>query len=235
MKTIFHRILATTALCLAAMGLSSCYSTLHQYAWQRAKVVDDAWFWKEDSELFRVGDKVYAKVYHGVGRGTYEGGFGVLCMEPGAASFSPIEGKVKPFYVRLNAFSCAEVLNASARDNATVDTISLEPHFPPLSQLPESAAPLAVRVIRASTASATSDMEGYEKLSDSARTDAHKYYAYPLGGLMAVAVDAPLSLAMTVTGVTTAVVVMPIAAVWRWCSSNETMPTNAPAGTQSVN
>lgn len=222
------RILASTVLCLAAQGLSSCYSTLHQYAWQRAKVVDDAWFQKAGAELFRVGDEVYAKVYHGAGRGTYEGGVGFLCLVgAGDASFSPIEGKVKPFYVCLNAFSCAEVLNASAMDNATVDSISIDSHISPLLQLPESATPLAVRVIRTRTVGAAADMEDFEKLCASARTDAHKYYAYPLGGLMAVAVDAPLSLAMTATGAATAVVVMPIAAVWRWCRSDETSATNA--------
>lgn len=42
------------------------------------------------------------------------------------------------------------------------------------------------------------------------RIDAHKYYAYPLGALTAVAVDAPLSVAGTAATVVAGVVALPI-------------------------
>ena len=63
----FHRILTTPALCLAAMGLSSCYSSLHKYVWNRAEIIDEA-YWVQDEEnieLYRVGDTVYAKGFIG--------------------------------------------------------------------------------------------------------------------------------------------------------------------------
>ena len=40
MKTIFPRILATTALCLAAVGLSSCVSQNCRSIWRGAYEVD---------------------------------------------------------------------------------------------------------------------------------------------------------------------------------------------------
>ena len=49
MPPTFHRILATTALCLAAMVLSSCVTTVHRYAWNRAKVIDEA-YWVQDEK-----------------------------------------------------------------------------------------------------------------------------------------------------------------------------------------
>ena len=48
MPTI-HKILATTALCLTAMGVSSCYSSLHKYVWNRAEIIDEA-YWVQDEE-----------------------------------------------------------------------------------------------------------------------------------------------------------------------------------------
>ena len=46
-----HFRLFTAVLC--AMGLSGCYTQLHQYAWQRAKVVDEAWFQPAEAELYQ--------------------------------------------------------------------------------------------------------------------------------------------------------------------------------------
>ena len=69
--TIFRKILVTASICLAAVGLSSCNSTFHKYAWNRAKVIDEA-YWVQDEEnieLYRVGDTVYAKGFIGPARG----------------------------------------------------------------------------------------------------------------------------------------------------------------------
>lgn len=43
MKTIFFRIFATTALCLAAVGLSSCVSRLHRVAYEYPRRYEGAW------------------------------------------------------------------------------------------------------------------------------------------------------------------------------------------------
>ena len=53
------RILATTALCLAALGLSSCYSSLHKYVWNRAEIIDEA-YWEAQCDAcppLRLGKK----------------------------------------------------------------------------------------------------------------------------------------------------------------------------------
>ena len=88
MKAIFHRILTTTALCLAAVGLSSCYSTLYKNAWNRAKIIDEA-YWVQDEEnieLYRVGDTVYAKGFIGPARGDQKKGWqgSLLVLHPGS-------------------------------------------------------------------------------------------------------------------------------------------------------
>ncbi|MBR5887685.1 MAG: hypothetical protein IKZ07_05690 [Akkermansia sp.] len=43
MKTIFHKILATTALCLAVAGLSSCISRLHREAYEFPRSYEGVW------------------------------------------------------------------------------------------------------------------------------------------------------------------------------------------------
>ena len=60
------------------------------------------------------------------------------------------------------------------------------------------------------------------------RTDAHKYYAYPLGALTAVAVDAPLSIAGTAATVAIGVVSLPIGLTYRLVESCTTQETEFP-------
>ena len=60
------------------------------------------------------------------------------------------------------------------------------------------------------------------------RTDAHKYYAYPLGALTAVAVDAPLSIAGTAATVAIGVVSLPIGLTYRLVESCTSQETESP-------
>ena len=60
------------------------------------------------------------------------------------------------------------------------------------------------------------------------RTDAHKYYAYPLGALTAVAVDAPLSIAGTAATVAIGVVSLPIGLTYRLVESCTSQDTESP-------
>ena len=66
------------------------------------------------------------------------------------------------------------------------------------------------------------EYEGYKP-----HTDAHKYYAYPLGAITAVAVDAPLTLAGNALLLGGAVVVLPfggIYAIYDFCTQNAPEP-----------
>lgn len=196
-----HRILATSALCLAA-GLSSCVTTVHRYVWNRAKIVDEAYWVKDlkNIELYRVGDTVYAKGFIGPARGgqaTNDIPARVLVVRGGAAPcFTPIEEQGKPVYIKVRdgytqLRKTAAFLHSSDSDKNNGDVLYVSWSAPRysshLTELPAKAVRLSER---GSSVSDIDVMSGYEP-----HTDAHKYYAYPLGGLIAVGVDVPLSLA----------------------------------------
>ena len=107
-----HFRLFTAVLC--AMGLSGCYTQLHQYAWQRAKVVDEAWFQPAEAELYQAGDTFYTKAYHGPGRGCYAGYpfHWVMLRGTGMATFCPDEEKAEAVYLPLTKQSAADVQNS---------------------------------------------------------------------------------------------------------------------------
>ena len=229
--TIFRKILATSALCLAAVGLSSCYSTLHQYAWQRAKVIDEA-YWVQDEEnieLYRVGDTVYAKGFVGQARGDYSDAWrgNMLYMRGGGHShYTPVTNSGKPIYIQISQ-SYSE-LRADLqqnrrenperyRDNAVSVRWSYPGSSPYLSSLPAGAVHLTER---GNGTHYISEGEGYES-----HTDAHKYYAYPLGAIMAVAVDAPLTIAGNALLVGGAVVGLPFIGI---IDCYESQTQNAP-------
>ncbi len=231
------RILATTALCLAAMGLSSCYSTLHQYAWQRAKVIDEA-YWVQDEEnieLYRVGDTVYAKGFVGQARGDYSNAWkgNMLYMRGGGYShYTPVTNSGKPIYIQISqSFSELRAdLQQNRRENPERhqdNAVSVSWRYPGsspyLSSLPAGAVHLTER------GNGAHYIEGYGYESQS-HTDAHKYYAYPLGAIMAVAVDAPLTIAGNALLVGGAVVALPFSAIYElydYCTQNapETVAT----------
>ena len=196
MPTI-HKILATTALCLAAVGLSSCCSQVHQYIWQKAKVAENAeWFDNNNSiELFSDGKHVYAKGNRGTVRGCFIGGPIALLIPihggPGGyASFEPSNDDTTPIYYRLDADEAREVRKAEV---AGKQSVHIFPWFGELTTLPAHAKALTVK----GETSEKMKIDGHPAYDEDVpyTTDAHKYYAYPLGVLTAVAVDAPLTLA----------------------------------------
>ncbi len=223
------RILATTALCLAAVELSSCYSTFHKYAWNRAKVIDEA-YWVQDEEnieLYRVGDTVYAKGFIGPARGDQKKGWqgNVLNLRGGAYScYTPIAESSKPVYIQLNdSYSelRADLLQNRRKypDLYRDDTFHVWWRRPELSPCQTSLPAGAVRLPeRGKGSHIIGEYEGYEP-----HTDAHKYYAYPLGAITAVAVDAPLTIAGNALLLGGAAVVLPLSgiyALYDFCTQN---------------
>ena len=199
---IFPKILTTTALCLAAVGLSSCVTTVHRYAWNRAKVIDEA-YWVQDEkniELYRVGDTVYAKGFIGPARGgqaTDNIPARVYFTHGGAGPcFNPIEEQGRPVYIRVRdgytkLRKDATSIYASSSGKNAGNVLYVHWYAPPysfhLTELPAGAVRLTEH---GSTGSGIEESDGYTP-----PTDAHTYYAYPLGAITAVAVDAPLTLA----------------------------------------
>ena len=53
-------------------------------------------------------------------------------------------------------------------------------------------------------------------------TDAHKYYAYPLGALLAAGVDAPLTVVGSAAVTVAATVGVPFTALYLLCTQEET-------------
>ena len=193
----FHRILATTALCLAAVGLNSCCSQVHQYIWQKAKVAENAeWFDNNNSiDLYSDGKHVYAKGNRGTVRGCFIGGPIALLIPihggPGGhASFTPTNDDTSPIYYRLDADEVREVRQAEATGKQAV---LIFPFHREHATLPAHAKALNVK----GETLEKMQIDNHPAYDEDApyTTDAHKYYAYPLGALTAVAVDAPLTLA----------------------------------------
>lgn len=195
----FFKIISTTALCIAAVGLSSCVTTVHRYVWNRAKIVDKA-YWVEnedDIELYRVGNAVYAKGYIGPARGgqTTDDIPAIILISHGGAGrcFNPIKEKGQPVYIRVSG-SYSDLRKKLEKNRQTkpdenkiyVSWNSAE-EWPCLTKLPADAVRLSERG------------RGYNDIGwwrgDKARNDSHQYYAYPLGALIAVTVDLPLSIA----------------------------------------
>lgn len=212
MKTSIFRLLTAT---LCSLGLSGCYTQLHQYAWQRAKVVDDAWFQPAEPELYQVGNKFYTRAYHGSGRGCY-GGYPfhwVMLRGTGMATFCPDEEKLETVYLPLTEQSAADVQKSLEKGAPYVTHVEISSDSAgDLKQLPDSARLLPVKAFCSLGVTADRTLKNHRMQP---RTDAHKYYAYPLGALTAVAVDAPLSIAGTAATVVAGVVALPIGLTYR--------------------
>lgn len=210
MKHHLHRLITCAAACAA---LSSCCSQVHQYIWQKAKVAENAeWFDNKDSiDLFSDGKHVYAKGNRGTVRGCFKRGPIALLIPmhggPGGyASFAPTNDDTTPIYYRLDADEAREVRKAEAAGKKSVDIF---PFYREHATMPAHAKALNVK----GEALEQMRIDGHSAYDEDVpyTTDAHKYYAYPLGVLTAVAVDAPLTLAtnaLSLAGVAVSTVIV---------------------------
>lgn len=218
---------AFCALCM--LSLPSCYTTVHKYTWNRAKIIDEA-YWVQDYvniELWRVGNTVYAKGFLGPARGGQEWNdipVRLSFVRGGAAPcFTPVSGRSKPVYIQLsdsyttlraNLLKYRCVQPNIYRDDAFFISWYAPRYSPHLTELPAHAVRLNERGYNIER---NNLLRGYEP-----HTDAHKYYAYPLGVMTAVAVDMPLSLAGNALllgfGAVSAVTVAPIVLIYDACT-----------------
>ena len=237
-------------LLLSVCCLSSCHSSVYQYVWQRAKVADNvAWVPESGNvELYRAGDTIYAKGYVGPARGCYKGCPVQLLdsrMGGGYATLCPDADKAVPAYFRLGDFYVPTVLEAEKKGEKRV--LLMLDDDTQCDSLPAGAKLLTVRGEN-NRRIITGSLDYLDAQDSSAlSTDAHKYYAYPLGVLTAVAVDVPLTLAANATLAAGVAVATPVGAVCslgsacaQWISgeeeeaaakaSSEQKTVNAPTG-----
>lgn len=190
---------------LCALSLNSCISTVHQYVWRKAKVTNDA-RWLEQSnniELYQVGDTYYAKGYRGQARGCQSGlPFSVLLSHGGPSmTFTPTGKHTEEVYFEQPAYIAREISQALKEQKTEIPVLTISIHTP-LTRLPEHAERLSIKGVCPCRIMHTDDYK--------IGTDAHRYYAYPLGALLAVTVDAPLSILQTATLVTAGALMAPI-------------------------
>lgn len=196
-------------------------STVHRYAWYRARVVEQA-YWVPDAaqvELYRVGDTLYARGFLGPARGGQGGGVpgGVVGGHGGARlRFTPAVADGEPVYICVKE-SWSELQRRCAEG---AGTLSVSWHAPGYSshitQLPSGAVPVRMANVRA--VSEIDAAAGY----DVGVTDAHKYYAYPLGALLVAGVDAPLTVVGSAAVTVAATVGVPFTALYLLCTQEET-------------
>ena len=162
--------------------LSSCVSTVHQYAARRALVADTVLVLRSPiSEVWQIGDQFYAPGYLGKGRGVQRGApiYSVLYQSP-KTEFELIGTPEQEVYVELYH----DIPNVATKHPERFCALSSY-----LTELPKEA-----KKHRLATP-AEPERQSIDLTQPHA--DAHGYYSYPLAAAAAVAIDLPLSLAMT--------------------------------------
>ncbi len=219
---------------LCTIGLSSCVYTVHRYVWNRAKIVDEV-FWVENPEnvqLFRVGNIYYAKGYLGPARGgqtTHDVPGFVLGMHGGSGlCFYPIRDKGKPVYFRLYELEKESVTKRIAKARAEGKKLYFGSYCPGehsyITELPKNAR--SVDIVGAYI----SYPPGRQDAAAPPRIDAHAWYAYPAGAVLAVGIDAPLTIAGNALLAGAAVASLPVAgvvALYQWAAKDDSEPTNS--------
>lgn len=212
---LIPRILATCALCLAAVGLSSCISATHRVVKAWGQSADEVYWANElggtTDCLYRVGNELYVQGYRSSGEVTMgvENCFGGIWMYPEEAVYevTPHADKAEKVWLRLSDknWSDAQRYFRTGETRYSSDYISLRvTSHDALTELPSHAARLAVpRTRRVNlvvqdglSAGKNWDWERdeYGRPSDHISADAHALYAYPLAGALFLGVDVPLTL-----------------------------------------
>ena len=193
--------------------LSSCWSTVSSYAWEHAKVAELAWWVPQDApiELYAAGNKVYAKGYKGSARGCYKGvPFFIAGLGEGHDLVRPEQEGAEVVYLPLQHTKEAAALQAEAAGKQEVEIRLAAPRYS-TAQLPRNARKMNVAGCCNNPAYAITVREDdfWHSSNPPLPTDAHKYYAYPIGAALFVAVDVPLTLASSAIGVGVVAVALP--------------------------
>lgn len=234
-----HSFLSKLFVPACALVLSSCYTNIYGYVWHRAEVIDEA-HWVEDPEkleVYRVGEDCYVKGFVGPARGGMDGDFpGGFCFLRGGAEkmYHPIKEKGRPAYILLDfSASQLEKLDREAKAEGyknDVDDFFSEGRKPYLTELPPGAVRMNLKNSHIEHPSI------YHSARNETRRDAHQYYAYPLGALIWLGVDAPLTLTGNAILASTYVAMLPIGGVVKlgqvcaeWAQTEPVEVTPSPA------
>lgn len=171
-----------TLLALTSLLLSSCISTVHQYAARRALVADEVLVLHTPiQDIWQVEDKFYACGYLGKGRGIQRGiPINSILYQAPKSGFELTDPHPREVYIELYHPYPGRETEKTERFSATARY---------LTSLPSQAEKVTVR--QAFKPDATSAAIG------TPCTDAHRYYAYPLAAILAIGIDLPASVAMT--------------------------------------
>ena len=212
---LIPRILTTTALCLVAVGLSSCISATHRVVktWGQSA---DAVYWVNELEgetdcLYRVGKELYVQGYRSSGDVTMDldNCYGGIWLHPEEAVYNvtPHTAEAEKVWLRIKDRDWDEVRRffRTGETRFTSEYISLHvTSKDALTELPSHAVRLPVPrtrrvqlVVKDGLSAGKNwdwERDGYGRPSDHISADAHALYAYPLAGALFLAVDVPLTL-----------------------------------------
>lgn len=211
----FHRILASTALCLAAVGLSSCICATHRVVKTWGQSADEV-YWVNELEgttdcLYRVGKELYVQGYRSSGDVTMgvDNCYGGIWMYPEEAVYevTPHPDKAEKVWLRIKDRDWDEVRRFFRTGETRFSSEYISLHVTSkdaLTELPSHAVRLPVprtRRVRLVVKDGLSagknwdwERDGYGRPSDHISADAHALYAYPLAGILFLGVDVPLTL-----------------------------------------
>ena len=186
------RTLLLMLLILLCLTLSSCYSSVCLYIWNRAETAEATWVPEPDAaELYRVGENVYVKGLRGKVRGCQQGKpFHSLLGHDSISTWEPASNE--------NEIVWLKVRDDIAKGIRTGGVYVLEhkgEHI--LTVLPAHAErlPGKGRMKQAKTRYQHCRIRE-PQLCTRPRPDAHAFYAYPAGVLTALIVDVPCTIAM---------------------------------------
>ena len=169
-------------LLLFSLLLSSCISTVHQYAARRALVADEVLVLRTPIQsIWQVEDKFYACGYLGKGRGIQRGvPINSILYQSPESGFELTDSDPREVFIELDHDFPGRETKKPERFRATARY---------LTAMPTQAR--KVTVDRQFTPQASSAVIG------NPGTDAHRYYAYPLAAILAVGIDIPATIVMT--------------------------------------
>lgn len=217
MKTFFHKMIATTALCLAGLGVNSCISTTHRVVKAWGQSADEV-YWANELEgttdcLYRIGNELYVQAYRSSADVTMGGirPWGDLLMlnwDRPVYEVTPHTDKAEKVWLRLVNENWNDVRREFRYGNR--DLLSDDVHLSvtckdALTELPPHAIRVEVprkRKVELSVADGLSAGMNFEcsfaskeqRPSTYISADAHALYAYPLSAIMFVGVDVPVTL-----------------------------------------
>ena len=169
-------------LLLSSLLLSSCISTVHQYAARRALVADEVLVLRTPiQDIWQLEDKFYACGYLGKGRGIQRGvPINSILYQSPESGFELTDSNPREVFIELYH-------DFPGRETKKPERFCATARY--LTAMPTQAR--KVTVDRQFTPQDSSAVIG------SPGTDAHRYYAYPLAAILAVGIDVPASIVMT--------------------------------------